>query len=230
MIVHSRTTASAALLVALAALVCCAPSGAQMQDDAVSRTDSYPPRGWPSRTPQREPRPLGQLLNADRITLAELGAVARAFNATEYWHVRSEELLIEANQEATLMVLGETETVDGDILTTGHLISEPGQIRKGLLLNLGPEPVWVTPDDRLGAVEVYARGVFGVGSHIMRKDGRGTDPNSCSVTCAEGYWACCECTPNFPCTCKCYPAEGFNEQCDSGGVGATQCSISRPET
>lgn len=230
MFLHSRPTASAVLVVAFAALVYCGPSGAErMQDDTVVRSDSYPSRGRPSRAPASEARPLGELLNADRITLAELGEVARAFNASEYWHARWDDLLVEANVEATIMVLGQTETTDDKILATGHLITDHTSIKRGLLLNLGPESVWVTPDDGFGEIEVYARGVFAVGSHVARQEGRDTDPNSCSVTCVEGYWACCECAPDFPCTCKCFPVKDFNEECDSGGEGATQCSTSRPE-
>jgi hypothetical protein len=222
MTVHSRTTASAALLVALAALLYCAPSGAEMQDNARSRAAS--------RAPERHARPLGRLLTAERMTFAELGEVAKAFNANAYWHARSDELLVEANDGATIMILGETETVDDDVLATGHLITEFTRIKKGLLLNLGPGPVWVTPDERFDPIELLPGSLFGVGSHIVIEDGRGTDPNACSVSCVEGFWACCNCEDGQPCTCKCVREDSHGWTCMTGGEGSYECSISRPET
>ncbi len=219
---HSRATAAAVLIVAFAALVCCVSSDAQMRDDRGVRTRT-------AGVEKPQARPLAELLHADRLTWHEVGQVAKAFNATMYWHARTDELLIEADHLSTIMVLGPAETVDGKILATGHILTEPTAIRKGLIINLGPEPVWVSPEEDYDPVEVFAGGVVGVGSHVIRTDGKDTDPNQCSVTCDEEYWACCNCKTGESCTCTCVKKGTYGWTCQSGGQGAASCSISRPD-
>jgi hypothetical protein len=48
--------------------------------------------------------------------------------------------------------------------------------------------------------------------------------NGCAVTCGEGYFACCRRNIMVAyCTCKTNGSS--SNSCDSGGAGASQCSV-----
>lgn len=48
---------------------------------------------------------------------------------------------------------------------------------------------------------------------------------SCSVSCNDGYYACCNRGGILSCaTCKCHPI-GSSNTCSSGGAGANECSV-----
>lgn len=66
---------------------------------------------------------------------------------------------------------------------------------------------------------LYVHGLVGEGGGGM---GGGT---SVSVTCAAGYYACCNAGP--PPTARCYRNTDIHE-CDAGGLGATSCTVATP--
>lgn len=57
--------------------------------------------------------------------------------------------------------------------------------------------------------------------------GSENNPDSCSVTCDTGYYACCYQAglPNYEKKCEC-KENGTTHTCDSGGVGSSSCSSS----
>ena len=48
--------------------------------------------------------------------------------------------------------------------------------------------------------------------------------NSCSITCGDGYFSCCNISPLTGAECKCKKSDD-TAKCSSGGPGSSSCSI-----
>jgi hypothetical protein len=100
-------------------------------------------------------------------------------------------------------------------LATGEAIYD-GKIAEGnvwlVLDKIAEGNVWLVLDKSGEASIVF----------VDRLSGR---RNSCSVTCGEGYFSCCNINPLLGAECKCKKKDD-DAKCSSGGAGSTSCSIS----
>lgn len=157
--------------------------------------------------------------------------------------------------DATLLVSGvRTRFLDGAEIPWGRQMALDRIVTGGLVLNAGETTVIL--NTHLGVAELPPGGALYVpgdpkerealqdlmladaqqGALYVLEGPEGGDPgkaallavggNGCSVTCGAGYYACCrDGWLNDTCVCI---ANGTVAKCDSGGPGATSCSVGPP--
>jgi len=117
---------------------------------------------------------------------------------------------------------------DGSLVAFGDEVGVANgtRISDGLVVNAGELALLVKTADgcyRVGPGEAVLVSAESPVAHLSSDALAALANDGCSVTCAAGYYACCN-DNWWTDTCKCIP-EGQSADCDSGGPGATSCSI-----
>lgn len=135
----------------------------------------------------------------------------------------------------TLLGVGELEGMvfaEGDILPTGP-VWNPTDIPV-LLTTHRPEEPWIF-DEQVPAQGVMHMGVMRCepvdvpGSYSTRDEVPPGCPQSATVICVTGYWACCYLTSTGCPRASCYKqGEAPPSPCSSGGEGSSSCTLAVP--
>ncbi|RMH30993.1 MAG: hypothetical protein D6692_00870 [Planctomycetota bacterium] len=166
--------------------------------------------------PEASPRSIPVLLTrAGWMTPRELKTVAGFLGAKSY-HV------------AGFDTFAIVDAPDGALVRVGADLGMPTRrgdaLRRGLFWNTSDEFVRLRVGEAEEAVEIPPRGMFAIGWLFDERTGAAINGTSCSIFCGEGFYACCNAAGQATATCKCI-ADGHHVSCQSGGMGATSCSV-----
>jgi hypothetical protein len=178
------------------------------------------------------PRPLAELLLAERVSASELAELAIAFASPEYWNVSHAAVEVEAGR---LVILGTNAVVDNAARHFGDPVAPGARLTRGLALNLGPGPARLRLGVAIEANELPAGALLAVGD-VLRPGGAetagavGDERVACQVTCAAPFVACCVFQNGHP-LCRCVHQGDLDvlRQCHAGGPGALSCRIEQPD-
>lgn len=168
------------------------------------------------------------LLNATKVNARELGAIARALHAQEYIAVGSHAMVTLLAGDRVIRLgagFGEVAPMNVSLpdgiywnIGPGHLRFVLGKPDPAFADSLPPNSILV-----VGAAFVKQNDPRG-GSDVPSSSAKG---GSCSAACDSGYYACCDRIGASSAFCRCV-AKTTVIECDSGGAGATTCSITNP--
>ena len=97
-------------------------------------------------------------------------------------------------------------------------------LTEGVWINLSGETVYLFIEE-VGAYELVPMEAVGVDLPDDGFDPEAAPLKTCTVSCDDGYYACCK--YGSPPTCKCYLPADLPNNCDAGGAGAASCSIAQ---
>lgn len=165
-------------------------------------------------------RSVGEVLKRPGIVNAgELAALAAASEAPGYLVLEDRELVAEVVTGSLVRLAaghGAPVVADGHSLDQGlWIVAEPASL---LITNLDGEFVESALLETGEIVSMWATDFNARSPLTVPPDG-----NACTVTCGPGYYACCRYGGSKP-ACRC-ERNGSNNVCESGGEGATTCTI-----
>ena len=175
-------------------------------------------------------RSFDQLITASELTPDEMATIAATFGAEAYFVT---EVPVTVLSGTKLFIIGHVTMDSGDEYGFGDTVLPGETINKGLIWNRSDEPAESAfsgfPND---PISIASGDMMVVGPFLVVSDGSGIPPSggpqTCSVTCGSGYFACCSFQVGLYPTCQCLQNSTQNPNCTAGGgPGASQCSASQ---
>jgi hypothetical protein len=178
-----------------------------------------------------ETRTVAECIVAANITNDEMAMIATYFNVPGY-------LVVDNGNTPGLQLVSETNDilVIGDSMFSGQATKYFGQtmhfgeeIRSGLVWNSSSEEILFEVPKTGDIYTLFAGEMLVVGNYLKQENQNkkyhilraGT---SCSVTCKDGYYACCN--KGNSAYCRCVSNTILDASCQTGGLGTASCSIS----
>ena len=183
------------------------PLAANDEPDTTTTRKSLTVYSWPADTP---------LSDTAKTSWGQLGKLAIELEAGQYF-LLSDDTKVFGNGDG-IDFSGRSESgthTDGFVLETGVWFFPEGSV---LLFENGETEV-------LGADTVITRD-SDFAPHSFQEASTLASDGSCTVTCTDGYYACCTHRSFLRrANCVCNKVNEDDDDCEAGGTGAVACSV-----